>query len=78
MIEEHKTHYSDKRHCEKLRREVFVEQLKASGMMIVRCAYNHLDNTCYVDFDPNDSRDIKYFEPKDCLLSSKLINVVKS
>ena len=77
MIEEHKTHYSDKRHCERLGSEVFVEQLKGSGMMIVRCAYNHLDNTCYVDFDPNDRRDIIHFEPKDCLFSNKLVKIVK-
>lgn len=77
MIEEHKTHYTCKRYCNHLARDIVVEQIKQSEMMIVRCKYNHLDNTCYVHFDPNNSHDILSFEPTSCPLGvEKIVQVV--
>jgi len=77
MIEEHKTHYKCMRHCRRLASDIVVEQMKVSEMMIVRCKYNNLDNTCYVDFDSNNSRDIRFFEPTSCSLGiEKIVKVV--
>ena len=77
VLEENKTHYSDKKYCELHGKQMVIDQMKATGSIIVQCRYFHLDNTCYVDFNPNDSHDIKYFKPKNCSLSGKLVNITK-
>jgi len=78
MIEEHKTHYSDKKYCELHGKQIVVDQMKNPENVIVQCRYFHLDGACYVNFDPNNSHDIKYFKPEHCLLDDKLVNILKN
>ncbi len=76
MIDEYKTHYSERKHCERLGAKVLVEQMKPSGNIIVQCRHITFDG-CNLNFDPNDSHDIRYFKPKSCPLQlEKIVRIV--
>jgi len=66
MIEERKTHYSERKYCDILGGNVLVEQIKVSEIIIVRCRYANLGD-CDIDIK----------NPRSCLLKSKLVNIIK-
>jgi len=76
-IKEYKTHYAKTRHCKYLGRDVTVEQLKIGELIIVGCDYNRFGE-CYINFDYNNGRDIRFFKPEICSLGlGKLIEKVE-
>ncbi|MCX6746515.1 MAG: hypothetical protein NTU63_00065 [Candidatus Pacearchaeota archaeon] len=77
MIEERKTHYSDMRYCKRFGKKILVEQMKSTGRIIIQCRYLHLDG-CHVNFDPNNSHEIRYFKSESCPLKlEKIVNVIE-
>lgn len=66
-IKEYKTHFADTRLCEVLGEDIIIEQMKASGSIIVQCRNAAGFVKCYAD----------YLNPTDCPLShDKLIEKI--